>query len=194
MLIATKLVLTAWLAAVAISDLRNSVIPNRLTLPAAAVVMAIRLGQTLWYALYSLALWADRSPPDLRLGQTLFGRWPADPQAPWRLGAVLGIWVLLFLLWELNIIGGGDAKLLMGLFALFPTGEFVLVFSALVLVLSLPYLIAKYWRQNPVGVVQMIAFRVLKGLFPTREELEREGRPLAWTYCVPGVVYLWWLW
>lgn len=188
MIIATKLVLTAWLVVVAISDLRNSLIPNRLTLPAAAVVMVIRLGQALWYVLYRLA--GQWSP---QVGD-LFTHWPADPQAPWRLGAVLGIWALLFLLWELNIIGGGDAKLLMGLFALFPTGDFVLVFSTLVLVLSLPYLIAKYWRQNPVGAVQMIAFRVLKGLFPTREELEREGRPLAWTYCVPGVVYLWWLW
>ena len=38
-------------------------------------------------------------------------------------------WLLIFALWMLHFIGGGDAKFLMGLYALFPTIEFTAVLA-----------------------------------------------------------------
>jgi len=108
---------------------------------------------------------------------------------------VLAIWVLLYLIWRVNIVGGGDAKLLMGLFALFPTYEFALLFSILVLVVSVPMIIARHWGKRPSDLAAALADRIGEGRFlPTREELETKGRQYAWTFCLPGVVYLWWLW
>jgi Flp pilus assembly protein protease CpaA len=186
-----RLALTAWVAAVAVWDWRRAIIPNRLTLPVVAAVAATRLGQALWYALYLLVLRIDLGS----LGRTAFTRWPADPQAPWRLGVILGIWVLIFSLWELNIIGGGDAKLLMGLFALFPTYEFALLFAILVLAVSVPMIIARHWGKRPSDLAAAVADRIGRGRFlPTREELETKGQQYAWTFCLPGVVYLWGFW
>jgi Flp pilus assembly protein protease CpaA len=108
---------------------------------------------------------------------------------------VLVIWALLYLIWRVNIVGGGDAKLLMGLFALFPTFEFALLFSVLVLVISLPLLIARHWGKRPADLAAAFAERIgQRRLLPTREELESKGQQYAWTFCLPGVVYLWWLW
>ncbi len=83
----------------------------------------------------------------------------------------------------------------MGLFALFPTSEFALLFSVLVLATSVPLLIARHWGKRPAELLQAAIGRVATGrLLPTREELERRGQQYAWTFCLPGVVYLWWLW
>ena len=95
---------------------------------------------------------------------------------------VLAIWVLLYLIWRMNIMGGGDAKLLMGLFALFPTYEFALIFSVLVLAALTPTMIVRHWGKRP------------SDLLPTQEELRTKGQQYAWVFCLPGVVYLWWLW
>jgi len=47
------------------------------------------------------------------------------------------------------------------------------------------------WRDIP----QAIGKRLKEGAFlPTQRELEEEGRPYAWTFCLPGVFYLWFLW
>jgi Flp pilus assembly protein protease CpaA len=108
---------------------------------------------------------------------------------------VLAIWVLLYLIWRVNIVGGGDAKLLMGLFALFPPYEFALLFSILVLAVSVPMIIARHWGKRPSDLAAAVADRIGQDrLLPTREELETKGRQYAWTFCLPGAVYLWWLW
>ena len=108
---------------------------------------------------------------------------------------VLAIWVLLYLIWRLNIMGGGDAKLLMGLFALFPTYEFALLFSVLVLAALTPAMIIRHWGRHPIDLVAGVAGRLRQGrLLPTQEELRTQGKQYAWVFCLPGVVYLWWLW
>ena len=113
-------------------------------------------------------------------------------QGRWYL---LFIWALLYLIWRVNILGGGDAKFLMGLFALFPTYEFALLFCTMVLAISIPLLVVRHWGKRPAELLQAAIGRVAAGrLLPTREELERRGQQYAWTFCLPGVVYLWWLW
>ena len=108
---------------------------------------------------------------------------------------ILAIWVLLYLIWRVNIVGGGDAKLLMGLFALFPTYEFAFLFSILVLAVSVPMIIARHWGKRPSDLAAAVADRIGRSRFlPTREELEIKGQQYAWTFCLPGVVYLWGFW
>lgn len=108
---------------------------------------------------------------------------------------VLPIWVLIYLLWRVHIIGGGDAKLLMGIFALFPTFEFAVVFSVLLAAVTLPLLMLQHWGRRPGDLLRGAAHRLQEGpLLPTQEELEAQGRQYAWTFCLPGLVYLWLWW
>jgi Flp pilus assembly protein protease CpaA len=108
---------------------------------------------------------------------------------------VLAIWVLLYVIWRLNIMGGGDTKLLMGLFALFPTYEFALLFSVLVLAALTPTLIVRHWGKRPADLVVGVVSRIRLGhLLPTQEELRTQGKQYAWVFCLPGVIYLWLLW
>ena len=104
-------------------------------------------------------------------------------------------WVVIFFLWQANVVGGGDAKLLMGLFALFPEPLFLLVFAAVGLVVRIPLVVRKYWGQRPSELLASAGDRLRTGRFtPSREELREHGRSYAWTYCLPGAVYLWLLW
>jgi Flp pilus assembly protein protease CpaA len=152
-----RLILTAWLVAVAAWDWRRAIIPNLLTLPVMLAAGGVRLYQGHLH--------------------------------------VLAIWVLLYLIWRVNIVGGGDAKLLMGLFALFPTYEFALLFSILMLAVSVPLIIARHWGKRPSDLAAAVADRIGRGRFlPTREELEVKGQQYAWTFCLPGLVYLWRFW
>jgi len=108
---------------------------------------------------------------------------------------VLIIWVLLYLVWRVNFVGGGDAKLLMGLFALFPTDAFALLFGVVVLAVTVPAILLKHWGKHPLRLMQEVAGRLSAGkLLPTREELEQQGRRYAWSFCLAGIVYTWWLW
>jgi hypothetical protein len=109
--------------------------------------------------------------------------------------SVLLVWALSFLLWEMHILGGGDAKLIMGLYALFPERLFVLMLLEGILITRLPYLVAKYSGRPTVGLLSRGVRRLrTDGWRPTSAELQRHGRSLAWTYCLPGMVYLWLLW
>lgn len=155
--LAIRVVLSAWLVAISIWDVRTARIPNWLTFPVMLAVGAWRLYGGMWI--------------------------------------VLPIWVLIYMIWRVNIIGGGDAKLLMGLFALFPTFEFAFLFSVVVLVVSLPLLYRKHWWRGPAEMAQGVVQRINTGqIFPTQEELHAEGHQYAWTFCLPGLIYLWWLW
>ena len=116
--------------------------------------------------------------------QVYLGRW-----------YVILIWILLFLIWRVHIIGGGDAKFLMGLFALFPTQQFALLFGVVVLVVSIPLMLLKHWSGEPLGMLRSIADTLTSGNpLPTEENLKRHGRRYAWTYCLPGIIYTWFFW
>jgi Flp pilus assembly protein protease CpaA len=128
-----------------------------------------------------------------------FGGW-----IPYRIGNAQALSSLLFLvvawgfcfaLWELHVMGGGDAKTLMGLVALFPRTEFAVFIAAAVLVLSLPLLLLKLRRKGMGSIPKTLRGRLRRrAFFPTQQELEEQGQPYAWTFCLPGVIYLWFLW
>ncbi len=99
-------------------------------------------------------------------------------------------WVILFALWMLNFLGGGDAKFLMALFALFPGMEFTAVLALILLVIMVPLLIVEWRGASPGGVVSGLKARLVTGeILPTRDELQSQGRRYAWTFAIPAIVY-----
>ena len=160
---------------------------------AEALGLGIRLALTAW--LVAVAVWDWR--------RAIIPNWLTLPVMLATGGVrlyqghlhVLAIWVLLYLIWRMNIVGGGDAKLLMGLFALFPTYEFALLFAVLLLAVYVPMIIARHWGKRPIDLAAAVLDRIRQGyLLPTREELEAKGQQHAWSYCLSGAIYLWWLW
>ena len=184
-----KTITTLWLVAIAYVDARTAIIPNQLTLPAIALLGRWRAIHGGWYALtVTAARLGLLSHTQIHLGLV-------DGQALSRLLFVLLAWGLCFLLWQLHVVGGGDAKTLMALFALFPTADFGAFLCAGVLILSLPLLALKLWRTGPCTCWQVLREKLTEGpLLPTERELEAKGQPYAWTFCLPGVAYLWFLW
>lgn len=155
--------------------------------------VALRVALSLW--LVATSVWDIRTariPNWLTLPMMLTaGAWRLYQQV-W---IILPVWVLIYMIWRVNVIGGGDAKLLMGLFALFPTFEFVFPFSVVVLIVSLPLLFRRHWWRRPAEMAQGVAQRISSGqIFPTQEELHTHGQQYAWTFCLPGLIYVWWLW
>jgi len=106
---------------------------------------------------------------------------------------VLVAWVVVFLLWQVGVWGGGDAKLLMGLMAMFPTQSFLLLFCLCVRAVTLPVLLVKVavglWRRlrheaNSPGEPR-------ERIWPSRDKLRDKGRAYAWAFALPGVIYVW---
>lgn len=103
----------------------------------------------------------------------------------------LAYWLVIFLLWSLHFYGGGDAKLLMGLFGLMPDLRLVWLTCAVLVVTGVPVLVKKYWRTSPRVLASGLSQRAQTGAWlPTDEELNR-GVPFAFAYCIAGALYMW---
>jgi Flp pilus assembly protein protease CpaA len=183
-----KLVITAWLGMTAFWDLRTAKIPNQLTFPAMAATGGFRLCHGLW-GLFLLLTAHGGNPASSDYG-LLGGNMPGIENLLFTLVA----WAVIFGGWKLNVMGGGDAKVIMVLFALFPTHDFTLTFCFVALVALLPLLVLQHRGKRPLNALREMAFKLRTGLLPTREELERKGKQYAWVFCLPGVIYLWLLW
>lgn len=157
--------------------------------------LGVKLIITLW--LLAISIWdhQSRRVPNWLVLPVMFGA------LGWRiyealftganaLGFVLVAWVALFLLWRGYIFGGGDAKFLMAILAIFPTSQFLIFFSLVVLVVSLPLLILQCIKTRSLPFQRGTGGGV--GL-PTAEDLHQRGRPYCWTLALPGIIYLWWV-
>jgi Flp pilus assembly protein protease CpaA len=123
----------------------------------------------------------------LRLVQGVTGQ-------PVRLFLLLA-WGLIFLLWAAHFVGGGDAKFLMALYALFPSMEFTSVLALILLLEMVPLVAVEIWRRRGGGAIGTVWRRVATGqLLPTETDLETRGRRYAWTFAVPALVYTWFYW
>jgi Flp pilus assembly protein protease CpaA len=163
------------------------------TLPSETVTLVAKFLITAW--LGAVAVWdwrTGRIPNWLSLPMVALAGGLQLYQGRWY---ILLIWAALYLIWRVHIIGGGDAKVLMGLFALFPTQQFALLFGVIVLAVSIPLILIKHWSGSPVRALRSLVKTMGSGNpLPSREDLETYGRRYAWTFCLPGVVYLWWFW
>lgn len=103
----------------------------------------------------------------------------------------LAFWFVIFLLWSLHFYGGGDAKLLMGLFGLMLDVQLLWIVCVVLVVTGIPVLAMKYRSTSPRMLATGLTQRVQSGaLLPTDEELN-QGVPFAFAYCIAGAVYLW---
>ena len=100
-------------------------------------------------------------------------------------------WALFFSLWQIRFMGGGDAKLLMGFFGLFPDFRLAWLMAVSILVTGLPFLLFKYrhqWRTIP----RTLFFRLItRQLLPSQTEFETEAVPYAFSFCLGCAFYLW---
>jgi len=114
---------------------------------------------------------------------------------PGRIVFVLIAWTLIFAMWMAHFIGGGDAKFLMGMFALFPSMEFTAVLAFFLLIITLPLLIWGLRGQTAGRIKDELQTRMYTGqVLPTEEDLRTRGRRYAWTFAIPGIVYTWVYW
>lgn len=99
-------------------------------------------------------------------------------------------WAVFFALWTTRFMGGGDAKLLMGLFGLFPDFQLAWFVAVSILVTGLPYLAYKYrhqWRTIPRALFWRL---ITRQFLPSQAEFEKEAVPYAFSFCLAGAVYL----
>lgn len=157
-----RVLVTLWLLAVSVWDFFTRRIPNWLVLPIALLAMGWRIYEA------------------------------AVRGALEGLAFSLGAWAVLYTMWRAHVFGGGDAKFLMALFAMFPTAHFLLVFSLAVLAVSIPIVIVQYIksRLRDLGDGRWYR-RSRQDLLPTAEALRSKGQPFSWTFALPGVIYLW---
>ena len=107
-----------------------------------------------------------------------------------RDGIFLLYWAVFFTLWTVRFMGGGDAKLLMGLFGLYPDFQLVWFVAASIIVTGLPYLAYKYrreWRTIPRAIFWRL---ITRQFLPSRAEFEKEAVPYAFSFCLAGAMYL----
>lgn len=162
-----RILIIGWMVWISILDTRTGIIPNRLTGP-------VLLGFGGFQIAYGL--------------MTLF-----VPTLDWEWYRVFGpiiAFASIFGLWMLHFIGGGDAKFLMAMFALFPTMGFVAVLAFILLILTVVLLIVSLWGNSPAAMARQAWARIITGnVLPTRQELDERGKRYAWTFAVPGIVY-----
>ncbi len=138
----------------------------------------------------------------LAIGDILVKRVPATVTLPWMgvgLARAIGhqdpsflpFWLTIFFVWVLNLFGGGDAKLLMGLFGLWPDLDLLQVVIVASVVFGMPLLVAKYWHTSVRELARRFTLRIFSlQLLPTPQELD-QGIPFAYAYCFAGALYLW---
>ena len=187
--ILTRALVTLWLLAIACGDARTAIIPNQLTLPSMVLFGGWRVLEAGLWVLGTLGVQFDL--PIVTQAHLATIRERALPNLLFMLVA----WALCFALWELHIVGGGDAKALMGIFALFPTARFAVFLCVAVLLLSLPIMLVKLFGRKDRGYWEAVRTKLTTGsIMPTEQDLESRGQPYAWVFCLPGVVYLWCQW
>ncbi len=147
---AGHLLLLVWLAYVAIIDMRHREITNWATVPPLLAVTIWRsltggypIGLAMAFILIA-AQWSWAIAPALcGLG---FCLWIATPMA---LDVTIGVWILCFLLWHFDVIGGADAKVVMTLTAVFPDERLAWLLLMSWFGVSMFYLVRKYGRKTP---------------------------------------------
>lgn len=102
-------------------------------------------------------------------------------------------WAGCLAIWLLNGIGGGDAKLLMGMFGIFPRLELLYLFLIFAGVSLAVVLFVRYAR---LGKLKMWLTRTLNRLialklFPSRAEMEMAAEPFTVFISTAVIAYVW---
>lgn len=115
----------------------------------------------------------------------------------WRLArldfAFVPYWCGCLAAWLLNGLGGGDVKLLMALFGLFPRMELFYLLLTIAGVGIGAVLTLRYARARSLGAwLKRMAYRLSRlDLFPSRSEMEAAAEPFTLFISLAGIAYVW---
>lgn len=120
-------------------------------------------------------------------------------------------WVALAVIYLLNVVGGGDVKLLMGMFGLWPHLEFLVVMEVVVIVTHVPIVLYRRlrhaqgraqlcyaWNWLQIRFIQLMTGEETPNALaqeaiaqrPTIKELSERGDRLAIAFALGGILYL----
>lgn len=103
--------------------------------------------------------------------------------------AFIPYWIGILLLWQLNTLGGGDAKVLLGFFALWPNSQLLWVMLFVHLVVGVILLARKYRRVPLRQVAAGLRARLLARQFiPTEADLA-EGERVTFALALALGIY-----
>ena len=108
-----------------------------------------------------------------------------------QVGGLLIAWGAAFLLWQLKLYGGGDAKVLMALFGLYPDMSLLWAVTGAALAVSLPWLAFKYRRRWLNAIGRAAALTVTGSVLPhSRLAHRKSGIPVVWVYALGWFVWV----
>ena len=192
-----QLALITLLVIAAAQDLKTKEVSGWLTLFPLLVTVAWRVATGGWILLLAfviIALFSERivcKSRGLALAAIVTGLvavfffLPGSPTYWTTLG-----WLAAWLLWEFNVIGGADVKLMMLLVTVYPDPRmfFLILLAKLVAGFIVP---AALYGRRVAKRLFSAAFLVLAARqLPDRETLEREGLPAVFVYTMAGVAYV----
>jgi prepilin peptidase CpaA len=136
------------------------------------------------------------------VGYGVFLMWTRSALASLSLLAVATLWIASLGAYALGIVGGGDAKLVMGLAVWFPTWGFAraLLMTLMVALVLVTAITLARGHTTVVAVqrdVRALAATALGWLhaapWPSAIDLRRrpDRRPMGWLIALAGLVYLW---
>jgi Flp pilus assembly protein protease CpaA len=184
--VATRLAVSAWLVYLAVADLRKGEVSNWATVPPLLAVVVWRSLTGGWPLALALALvlagaqWPWFSAASV--GLLAACAWPATSVG---LDVTVGVWTFVYVLWQIGVIGGADAKVVMALVALFPDGQIVWLLLLCWFGLSVVHLLRRHGKRVPRALLQ--ATKAMAGL----EMPEGSRYPALPAVALAGLVYVW---
>jgi len=204
----------AWLVYVAIYDWRTWTVPWWTTWPVIGAACLGHISQGAWVplALFALCFLWDTTVGDLR---RLLRRPVSDPERDdqrWLVPDVIAYgltiallavargqgetaffftagFALVYLLWRLGRLPGGDAALLIALLALFPSLRFMLLAALVVTLVVLPRLAWRY-RQDLVLAARhsyVAGPWAALGVMRHAGQAKAQPEPVAWLFALAGL-------
>jgi Flp pilus assembly protein protease CpaA len=193
-------VFTVWLIALAVQDVRRGEVTNWATVPPLLAATAWQVLTGGWPIGLALALilagsqWPSFAVPSV--GLMVLCAWFAVPSG---LDVALWVWIFVYLLWQIRVVGGADAKVVMVLIALFPDGRLAWLLLLCWFGLSVVYLLHRHGRHAPRALLRALALSAnrrfvvegTKGLVRLQTLKEGDRYPALPAVALAGLIYLW---
>jgi Flp pilus assembly protein protease CpaA len=185
-----KAALSTVLVTAAVLDLKTWRVPHAITWPLLLLAVASWILPFLLLALLLVGMlpliWQILAI-SLLAGTVGWGAWMLNDSTT-RFIALW--WGIAYALWTLHVLGGGDVRIFMALAAFFPDSRMIAALWGGFLLVSVVWLLILYRRNAPVLLVQA-GQGILGGQYPSREDLQKEGRPTTPGLALGALVYLW---
>ena len=184
---AVRVGLSAWLVYIAVMDIRKGEVTNWATVPPLLAVTAWQALTGGWPLALMLALiligtqWTTLAVPSV--GLMVLCAWFATPL---ELDVAVYVWMLVYILWQIGVIGGADAKVVMALMALFPDERLAWLLLLCWFGLSVVYLLHRHGRRAPQALL-----KAMKGLVKLQVSEEGERCPALPAVALAGLIYVW---